>query len=134
MKKKIIVSSVVISIVLFIGAFTAYSKISDVQSRSQTGMHSFNKTGEITFNTEDAFKNQRVKVKIDNSETEDEVGYVLKNPEGKVLMEGKVKPKEKLDMPEKVYEGKKGIWKFEVAKEENEDTTRVYYNFTSDDK
>ncbi|SHI82059.1 hypothetical protein SAMN02745163_00794 [Clostridium cavendishii DSM 21758] len=134
MKKKFGIVVVIIFIVLVIGGVTAYSYMNKGQMCSQGGRHEVSKREQITFNANDNFKNQKFKVTIDNSETEDEVAYVLRNPKGKIILEGKVKPKEKLEIPEKVYEGKKGIWKLDIDKEQNEDLTRVDYDFKADNK
>ncbi|SHI81929.1 hypothetical protein SAMN02745163_00791 [Clostridium cavendishii DSM 21758] len=132
LRQGVISIMVLFSIILVIGAIKG--EIDMKRTSEEKGRKDFNKTGEITFSRGDNFRNQRIKLFIDNHETNDKVAYVLKNPQGEILLKGEVKAQEVVDISQKVYKYQKGIWKIEITKKESEKTTNVSYIFNEDNK
>ena len=115
-KKVIIVVGIIVVVILSIGIYMMYNQ--EIH-KTQGGAIKENKI--ITIESPKNTKYLYLTLGLDNSNCQNQVKYVLKNPHGKSMMEGSVNGKDILLDNTYAIEGKKGQWTLELIKEKEEE-------------
>lgn len=117
MKKKVtVIAGIIIAIILMAVAYVMYNQETH---KSQGGTIKDNKT--ITIESPRSTKHLYLTLGIDNSKCKKPVKYVLKDPEGKNMIEGKVEAEDFLLDNQYDLQGVKGKWTLEFIKDSEEE-------------